>query len=103
MASPASPYVSGLIAAYFLSRHGLRRSYARSATPQNPALGLRLRTAHEHGGLTDVAACSAGKRTATRNERMDGPGHGNAFQPRCASGSRMRSTLASRSGRYSVV
>src|SRR5215217_4265700 len=34
------PYVSGLIAAYFLSRHGQRSSYARSATPQEADLGL---------------------------------------------------------------
>ena len=61
----ALPYVSGLIAAYFLSRHGQRSSYARSATPQEPDLGLRLRTGHEHGGLTDVIAHSAAKRKTT--------------------------------------
>jgi hypothetical protein len=32
--------VTGLIAAYFLSRHGQRSSYARSATQQKLDLGL---------------------------------------------------------------
>ena len=65
VASHASPYVPGLIAAYFLSRRGPCGSYARSATPQNLGLGLRLRTAHGHGGLMDATVCSAGKRKTT--------------------------------------
>jgi hypothetical protein len=41
VASHASPYVHGLMAVYFLSRHGQRSSYARSATSQNIDLGLQ--------------------------------------------------------------
>jgi hypothetical protein len=44
--------VPGLIVAYFLSRHGPRSSYARSATLQKLDLAPRLRTGYEHGGLT---------------------------------------------------
>ena len=65
MASHASPYVYGLIAAYFLSHHGRRSSYTKYATSQKLDRALRLRTGPEHGGLTDARACSAAKRTAT--------------------------------------
>ena len=47
--------------------HGQRNSYAGSATPQNMDLGLRLRTGHEHGGLTDATTCSAAER---KNDRV---------------------------------
>jgi hypothetical protein len=43
--------------------------YYAAAAPgtrsQNPDLGLRLRTAHEHGGLTDVIAWITDKRRTT--------------------------------------
>ena len=44
--------MSGLLAAYCLSRHGQRSSYAGSATLQKLDLAPRLRTGYEHGGLT---------------------------------------------------
>jgi hypothetical protein len=66
VASHASPYVPGLIAAYSLSRHGQRGSYAKSGTPQNLSLGLRLRMGHKHGGLTDATACDAAERKTIR-------------------------------------
>jgi hypothetical protein len=103
MALHALPCVPGLIAGYFLSRRGQRSSYTRSATPQKLDLGHRLRTGHEHGGLTDATACSAAKHTATRYERIDGPAHRSFCQPKCASSSSRRSTAGNRSGRQSVI
>jgi hypothetical protein len=66
VASHASPYEPGLIAAYFRSSHGQRSSYVRLATPQGLDLGLGLRTGHEPGGLTAAAAPIVVERRATR-------------------------------------
>ena len=93
----------GLIAAYFLSRPGQRTSYARSATPLNLDLDLRLNMGHEHGGLTDATACNAGKRKTTLEGHTGEPEHRGGYQSKYASSCSMRSTLVNRSGRPSEI